>query len=159
MIFIHVSVFHCSSKVVFLILNYLSFVLHACNVSENTVYKVSERIFWGDSKKNATRLLSFTELGFYIVIHNIFSPYSSSSSSKSGTNALLRMSITCIPENRCPNWIQPISAGHLFIRLIKKWEDSLFCKREGCIKGVYWNTTFTCYQFHTFTGYSLQVKK
>jgi len=45
MIFIHVSVFHCSSKVVFLILNYLSFVLHACNVSENTVYKVSERIF------------------------------------------------------------------------------------------------------------------
>ncbi len=74
MIFIHVSVFHCSSKVVFLILNYLSFVLHACNISENTVYKVSERILGGGSNKNATRLLSFTELGFYIVIHNIFLP-------------------------------------------------------------------------------------
>lgn len=74
MIFIHVSVFHCSSKVVFLILNYLSFVLQACNVSENTVYKVSERILGGGSNKNATRLLSFTELGFYIVIHNIFLP-------------------------------------------------------------------------------------
>lgn len=74
MIFIHVSVFHCSSKVVFLILNYLSFVLHACNVSENTVYKFSERILGGGSNKNATRLLSFTELGFYIVIRNIFLP-------------------------------------------------------------------------------------
>ncbi|PFE16853.1 hypothetical protein CN307_09015 [Bacillus cereus] len=35
----NVSVIHCSSKIIFLILNYLTLFLHARNVSENTVYK------------------------------------------------------------------------------------------------------------------------
>lgn len=40
------SVIHCSDKIIFLILNFLSFYLHVCNFSENTVYK----IFSGDFK-------------------------------------------------------------------------------------------------------------
>ncbi|PEQ57031.1 hypothetical protein CN470_28910 [Bacillus cereus] len=47
-----VSVIHYSSKIFFLILNFLSFYLHACNVSENTVYKIiAVVLFWGDSKE------------------------------------------------------------------------------------------------------------
>ncbi|QWI63722.1 hypothetical protein EXW57_28930 (plasmid) [Bacillus mycoides] len=47
-----VSVTYCNSKMIFLILNYLSFYLHVCNISENTVYKVAVMIlFLGDSKE------------------------------------------------------------------------------------------------------------
>ncbi|PEI34116.1 hypothetical protein CN556_00100 [Bacillus wiedmannii] len=43
----NVSVIHYSVKIIFLILNFLSFYLHNCNVSENTVYKIRSN----DSKK------------------------------------------------------------------------------------------------------------
>ncbi len=49
MIFKNDSVFHCSSKVVYLILNYLSFFLQARNVFENTVYKAENYYFLRDS--------------------------------------------------------------------------------------------------------------
>ncbi|EDZ49027.1 hypothetical protein BCAH1134_C0340 (plasmid) [Bacillus cereus AH1134] len=33
-------------------MNFLSFYLHACNVSENTVYKIiAVVLFWGDSEE------------------------------------------------------------------------------------------------------------
>ncbi|OOR07618.1 hypothetical protein BW900_08240 [Bacillus mycoides] len=48
----NVSVIHCSSKIVFLILNCLTFYLHACHVSENTVYIFrSNDSFLGDSEE------------------------------------------------------------------------------------------------------------
>lgn len=49
MIFKNNSVFHCSSKVVYLILNYLSFFLQARNIFENTVYKAENYDFFRDS--------------------------------------------------------------------------------------------------------------
>jgi hypothetical protein len=65
----NVSIIHCSSKIVFLILNCLTFYLHACHVSENTVYKVlGNDSFWGDNKEVFfLYALCYTELDFGIV--------------------------------------------------------------------------------------------
>lgn len=65
----NVSFIHCSSKIIFLILNYLTFFLHARNVSENTVYKPhSNDFFWGDIVKwDLLYAQYYTELDFGIV--------------------------------------------------------------------------------------------
>lgn len=64
-----VSVVHYSSKIFFLILNFLSFYLQACNISENTVYKnISNGSFLGEmAKREFSFALYYTELDFVIV--------------------------------------------------------------------------------------------
>jgi len=65
----NVSVIHCSSQILFLILNYLTFFLHDRNVSENTVYKPrSNESFLGDIVKwDLLYAQYYTELDFGIV--------------------------------------------------------------------------------------------
>lgn len=63
------TLIHCSSKIIFLILNCLTFCLRACNISENTVYNIrSNNSFLGKiAKRDFSYELYYTELDFRIV--------------------------------------------------------------------------------------------
>ena len=71
MIFKNNSVFHCSSKVVYLILNYLSFFLQARNIFENTVYK-AENYDFSEIALRGSYALYYTPVQVSFTIHCIF---------------------------------------------------------------------------------------